>query len=100
MAWLYWLLGGVLAFVGAGVLIGWGPVVLLTLAAIAVVAVIDITQPPEGFVGGDYPARYGDAPSIANYLFFPHPAASNNTFFFPAPKPHEFTGGAWENNGL
>ncbi len=36
----------------------------------------EITEPPPGFDPGDYPAAYGPAPAIANYLFYPQPAAA------------------------
>jgi len=40
----------------------------------------EITEAPEGFDPGDYAERYGGgAPAVANYLFFPQPAASVTT---------------------
>jgi hypothetical protein len=39
----------------------------------------EITTPPEGYDPADYAERYGGAPAIANYLFFPQPAASVTT---------------------
>jgi hypothetical protein len=39
----------------------------------------EITTPPEGFDPGDYADRYGGAPSVANYLFFPQPASAVTT---------------------
>ncbi|HVZ72233.1 MAG TPA: hypothetical protein VHJ20_07650 [Polyangia bacterium] len=34
----------------------------------------EIVEPPADFDPGDYADRYGGAPAIANYLFFPQPA--------------------------
>jgi hypothetical protein len=39
----------------------------------------EITAPPEGFDPGDYGDRYGGLPAVANYLFFPQPAAAVTT---------------------
>jgi hypothetical protein len=39
----------------------------------------EITTPPPGFDPGDYPARWGGVPAIANYLFYPQPAATITT---------------------
>jgi hypothetical protein len=39
----------------------------------------DITTAPDGFDPGDYAERYGGAPAVANYLFFPQPAATVTT---------------------
>ncbi len=39
----------------------------------------DLTQPPQGFDPGDYGARFGGEPTVANYLFFPQPAAAVST---------------------
>jgi hypothetical protein len=39
----------------------------------------DILEPPPGFDPGDYAQRYGGAPAVANYLFFPQPAAAVTT---------------------
>jgi hypothetical protein len=39
----------------------------------------EILAPPEGYDPADYAARYGGAPSIANYLFFPQPPSSVTT---------------------
>jgi hypothetical protein len=39
----------------------------------------DIAEPPEGFDPGSYADEYGGAPAIANYLFFPQPAAGVTT---------------------
>lgn len=44
MAWLYWLLGGLVGFVAAGVLIGWPWVIAAAAIAVAVVFVVDVTQ--------------------------------------------------------
>jgi hypothetical protein len=39
----------------------------------------ELTTPPEGFDPGDYAERYGGAPSVANYIFFPQPASAVTT---------------------
>jgi hypothetical protein len=39
----------------------------------------EISAPPDGFEPGDYAERYGGAPAVANYLFFPQPAATVTT---------------------
>jgi hypothetical protein len=39
----------------------------------------DLTQPPEGFDPGDYADRYGGAPTVANYFFYPQPASAITT---------------------
>jgi hypothetical protein len=39
----------------------------------------DLTQPPPGFDGGDYPSRYGASAALVNYLFFPQPASAITT---------------------
>jgi len=39
----------------------------------------DLTQPPPDFDPGEYEARYGGLPTVANYLFFPHPASAVST---------------------
>jgi hypothetical protein len=39
----------------------------------------EILTSPEGFDAADYAERYGGAPAIANYLFFPQPASSVTT---------------------
>jgi hypothetical protein len=39
----------------------------------------EIVEPPAGFDPGDYAERYGGAPAVANYLFFPQPAAAVTT---------------------
>ncbi|HEX4405031.1 MAG TPA: hypothetical protein VH560_09395 [Polyangia bacterium] len=39
----------------------------------------EITTAPEGFDPGDYADRYGGAPAVANYLFFPQPASAVTT---------------------
>jgi hypothetical protein len=44
----------------------------------------EIDEAPEGFDPGDYAERYGGAPAIANYLFFPQPAAAVSTTILPA----------------
>lgn len=40
----------------------------------------DILEPPAGFDPGDYGDRYGGAPTVANYFFFPQPASTVTTF--------------------
>jgi hypothetical protein len=40
----------------------------------------EILEPPSGFDPGDYGERYGGAPAVANYLFFPQPASTVTTF--------------------
>jgi hypothetical protein len=40
----------------------------------------DILEPPPGFDPGDYGERYGGAPTVANYFFFPQPASTVTTF--------------------
>jgi hypothetical protein len=39
----------------------------------------EILTAPEGFDPADYAERYGGAPAIANYLFFPQPASAVTT---------------------
>jgi hypothetical protein len=39
----------------------------------------EILQAPDGFDAGDYAERYGGAPAVANYFFFPQPAAAITT---------------------
>jgi hypothetical protein len=39
----------------------------------------EISAPPDGYDPGDYADRYGGAPSVANYLFYPQPAAAITT---------------------
>jgi hypothetical protein len=39
----------------------------------------EILEAPAGFDPGDYAERYGGVPSVANYLFFPQPAAAITT---------------------
>jgi hypothetical protein len=39
----------------------------------------EIVQAPEGFDPGDYAQRYGGAPAVANYLFFPQPSSTVTT---------------------
>jgi hypothetical protein len=50
----------------------------------------DILEPPAGFDPGDYAQRYGGAPSVASYLFFPQPPSAVTTTIvtsesWPAP---------------
>jgi hypothetical protein len=39
----------------------------------------EIVEAPDGYDPGDYAERYGGAPTVANYLFFPQPAAAITT---------------------
>lgn len=39
----------------------------------------EITEPPAGFDPGDYSARWGGAPALANYLFYPQPPTTITT---------------------
>jgi hypothetical protein len=39
----------------------------------------EIAEPPAGFDPGTYAADYGGAPAIANYFFYPQPAAAVTT---------------------
>jgi hypothetical protein len=39
----------------------------------------EMTQPPPGFDGGEYLDRYGGAPTVANYFFYPQPASAITT---------------------
>src|SRR5258708_28169921 len=39
----------------------------------------EIFEPPAGFDAGDYGQRYGGAPAVANYLFYPQPCSSLTT---------------------
>jgi hypothetical protein len=39
----------------------------------------DLTSAPPGYQPGDYQARYGGEPTVANYLFYPQPASSITT---------------------
>jgi hypothetical protein len=58
---------------------------------VAVLAELDIrhldfgemTQPPPGFDAGDYADRYGGAPTIANYFFYPQPPSAITTTVIP-----------------
>jgi hypothetical protein len=43
----------------------------------------DISAPPPGFDPGDYAARFGGAPAVANYFFYPQPCASITTTVVP-----------------
>jgi len=43
----------------------------------------DILEPPSGFDPGDYAARYGASPGVANYLFYPQPPGAVMTTFLP-----------------
>jgi hypothetical protein len=39
----------------------------------------EMTQAPPGFDAGDYGERYGGAPTVANYFFYPQPASAITT---------------------
>ena len=39
----------------------------------------DISAPPPGFEAGDYADRFGGAPALANYFFYPQPCSSITT---------------------
>jgi hypothetical protein len=39
----------------------------------------EIAEAPTGYDGGDYGDRFGGAPAIANYLFYPQPCSSITT---------------------
>jgi hypothetical protein len=39
----------------------------------------EMTQPPQGFDAGDYGDRFGGAPTVANYFFYPQPASAITT---------------------
>jgi hypothetical protein len=54
----------------------------------------DMTQPPLGFDPGDYEARFGGAPTVANYLFYPQPCASVTTTVMAAQPASSPTGSA------
>lgn len=45
----------------------------------------DLTGAPPGFDPGEYAALYGGEPTVANYLFFPHPAAAVATTVLALP---------------
>lgn len=45
-----------------------------------------VAAPPAGFDPGDYAARYGQAPGIVNYLFYPQPATAVCTTSLPLPQ--------------
>jgi hypothetical protein len=47
----------------------------------------EIADPPAGFDGGDYGERFGGAPAIANYLFYPQPCSSITTAVLPLALP-------------
>jgi hypothetical protein len=47
----------------------------------------DIADPPAGFDAGDYGERFGGAPAIANYLFYPQPCSSITTAVVPLALP-------------
>ena len=47
----------------------------------------DIADPPAGFDAGDWGARFGGAPAIANYLFYPQPCSSITTAVLPLALP-------------
>jgi hypothetical protein len=58
-----------------------------TLAELAVTHLDfgEIAEVPAGFDPGDYGERYGGAPALANYLFYPQPCASITTTLVPLP---------------
>jgi hypothetical protein len=43
----------------------------------------DISAPPPGFDPGDYATRFGGAPAVANYFFYPQPCSSITTTVVP-----------------
>jgi len=43
----------------------------------------EITEAPDGYDPGDYADRYGGAPSVANYFFYPQPANAASTCLIP-----------------
>jgi hypothetical protein len=43
----------------------------------------EIVEPPAGFDPGDYAARYGGPPALANYLFYPQPCSAVTTTVLP-----------------
>jgi hypothetical protein len=45
----------------------------------------EIVEPPDGFDPADYPERYGGAPAIANYLFYPQSTTAVSTVVMTAP---------------
>lgn len=47
----------------------------------------EIVEPPEGFDAADYAQRYGGAPALANYLFYPQPCSAVTTTVLAAPPP-------------
>jgi hypothetical protein len=44
----------------------------------------EILEPPDGFDPAGYPDRFGTAPVIANYLFYPQPPTTVSTVVLPA----------------
>jgi hypothetical protein len=58
-------------------------VAVLTQAGIRHLDFGEIIDAPAGFDPGDYGERYGGAPAIANYLFFPQPSLSITTTVLP-----------------
>jgi hypothetical protein len=49
----------------------------------------EIAEVPAGFDPGDYAERYGGAPALANYLFYPQPCASITTTLLPLPRARD-----------
>jgi hypothetical protein len=47
----------------------------------------EIIEAPAGFDAGDYPAHWGGAPAIANYLFYPQAPATISTTAFSLEEP-------------
>jgi len=47
----------------------------------------DISSPPDGYDPGGFPAKYGELPCVANYLFFPQPITAETTTFLSPVSP-------------
>lgn len=45
----------------------------------------EIVEPPVDFDAADYSSRFGSAPVIANYLFYPQPPTAVSTVVLPGP---------------
>jgi hypothetical protein len=45
----------------------------------------EILEAPAGYDPGDYAQRYGGAPSVANYLFYPQPCNAVTTTVIELP---------------
>jgi hypothetical protein len=50
----------------------------------------EIVEPPADFDPGDYAARYGGAPALANYLFYPQPCSAVTTTVLDDAVPRSF----------